>query len=190
MKDYKKIFSAFLIVFNKIPLIGNITYCTFQDHLFAFWEYLSTCLFSFLPLIIAFFADYLIDNSTTFSSSIISNVQNGELLIYTTSILSPVFYIIMRKRKGDNSFPNSAAYILLYVGIVVIASIVFALQRAQVILDPLSISFIQKICFIIGFFLFYFVLLYNNSLKRNPSETFREEADDFTDSFSQHRRMK
>jgi hypothetical protein len=178
----------FLKSFTKLPLIGNLANCSFENHLSAIGEFLITCIFSFLPILLSYVVEFAMDHSTTFFSSIHNNITNGELLLYTTSLLSPILYIVLRKRKDNKTFPDKLTHIIFYFFVVFAASLIFGLKRANVKLDPLSINWIQNICFIIGIGLFYFVLVFNHSLSLNPAEMIRSQEDEFSNAVSAHRR--
>jgi len=176
--------------FSRIPLFCSLINCTFDNHKNALGEFTSTLIFSFLPLLIAYLVSYFKNHDTQFWSSIVLNVRNGELFLYVTSLLAPVFYIVMRKRAERTVFPNKAIHILLYFAIVFIAAIVFALKRAGFTFDVISLSSMQYLIFILALILFYLVIVYNNSLLPNPAATIRDEEDEFTDSLTEHRRAQ
>jgi len=173
--------------FKKVPLFGGLVNCTFTNHKYAIGELLSTLLFSFLPILIAYIVSYLGDHSTKFWPSINTNLQNGELFIYVTSLLAPVFFIVMKKRMSEEVFPSKVTHILVYWGIVGIAALVFALKRVGFTFDIISISILQKLVFYTAMVLFYLVLVYNNSLLPNPSSAMQAEEEDFAKSVHKHR---
>ena len=177
----------FLKLLKKVPLVGRLASCSAYDHGYALLELASTTFFSFTPLLVAYLVTYLDNNETRFWPCIMNNIQNGELFIYSASFLAPVFFVIMRKRTDPNAFPSKAIHTFLYFILWCVVVLIFGLKRAGFHFDPLSLDTAQKYVFAFTLVLFYLVLVFNNSLLPNPSETMREEEAEFTADVAAHR---
>ena len=107
--------------FELLPMVGGLGKCEWIDGFNALCELSSILFFSFIPLLIAFVIAYLKSHNTSFWSCFNDNVQNGELFLYVTSLLAPVFYIVMKKRNDEDVFPSKAGHVLVYFSIIIIA---------------------------------------------------------------------
>jgi Ni,Fe-hydrogenase I cytochrome b subunit len=188
MEFIKKMCSRVGDLIGRLPIIGGLTNCTIENHKYALGEFFSTLFFSFSPILVAYLVAYLNNHETELWACIGSNLHNGELFLYITSLLAPVFFIVMKKRSDKNVFPSKAWHIWLYGAIVSIAAIIFALKRINFNFDPLSIIALQNLIFSISLILFYLALVYNNSLLPNPSEMMRNEEEEFSIELHEHRR--
>jgi len=175
---------------ERFPLFGRLLKCTLKDHTSAFVEFLTTVLISFLPILLAGLGSLLYNNRARFLDSVASNLQNGELFLYLTALLAPVFFTVVKKRSTGEVFPHEIVHLFIYIAIMVIAAYVFALRRVNPNFDAISISTLQNIIFLVGLVLFYLVLVYNNSLVPDPTLAMREEEDTFTASVREHRRVQ
>ncbi len=173
--------------FSKIPLLGGLVHCTLRDHLAAVAEFLTTLFFSFLPLLIAYLVEWSNNHEASFTASINKNLYNGELLLYVSSLLSPIFYLVLKNRGDADRFPSKMSHLLLYFSLILLASYVFGQRRSGFIFDPISISMISKYVFYISLPLFYLVLVYNNNLLPNPAREMRDEEEEYTNQVRKHR---
>jgi glucan phosphoethanolaminetransferase (alkaline phosphatase superfamily) len=178
---------GFIILMKKIPLLGGLFDCSITDHLLTFKEFITTIFFAFLPIIVALVVDYYTNPNTVLSISLYNIFQNGELFLYATSILAPVFYTVMND-KNQLSFPSRLIFIIIFCAIMILAAIVFALQRADVTLVGHNIYGHSIYTIAISLILLYLVTVYNNKLIRlNPAGEMLNQENDFMKSVSGHR---
>jgi len=177
--------------FRKTPLVGGLFDCTVKDHIYAFSELLLTLFFSFSPIIAAVVVDHYSKVDVSIYKSFFSNISTGELFLYSTSILAPIFYSVLDERGEKRKFPNKRSALFIYGGLMFVSAIVFALKRANVALDNVDVLRDSTYFFLASICLLYLVIVYNNSrTRKNPAERMQDEENDFTKRYSNHRGEK
>jgi len=175
---------------SKLPLLSGLEKCTVEDHSSAVKEIFFTLIFSFSPIYIVIIGDYLFRNDNSafdFWLSLKKTILNGELFLYITSLIAPIFYTVLRERESGEKFPSKLSNMFVYIGIVFVAAISFAFQRSGSV-DQEAFFNLSKILFFIAVPLYYLVLVYNNNLLPDPAARMRKNEDDFQDKLSKHRR--
>jgi cytochrome bd-type quinol oxidase subunit 2 len=174
---------------SKLPLLGGLPKCSIEDHKNAFIELFFTLLFSFSPILITILGDYYFwDDKTSFSvlDSIVKNIKNGELFLYVSSLMAPIFYTILRDRKSQERFPSGLSNMFFYFLIVLISALSFAYQRAGNV-NQASLFLTSKYVFCFSVLLYYLILVYNNYMIPNPAEEMRDSEQEFSDQVAKHR---
>ena len=172
---------------RKFPLIGGLIDCKSQDYYKAFGELILTLLFSTLPIFIALIVDHYKLN-LFFLESFKNNLSNGELFLYSTSILAPIFYTVLDDSGAKRTFPEKMPALIVYGGLMLISALVYALQKAGVALNSASLFQDSTIIFIISTFLLYLVIVLNNNrISMNPQQEMQEQENDFVNEYKKHR---
>lgn len=179
MSLIKNIFPKIKQISKKTPIIGDLMGCSTSNYRDAISEMFYTFIFSFSPIFIAFFVAYLGNSNTNFITNIISNTQNGELFIYVTSLLAPVYYLSTHKRRDGSLLPRNVFINSLFYILSGFAALFFALKRANFIFDKDSVHLLSNITFISSIILFFIVQVFNNSILQSAPEIYQSEEDDF-----------
>jgi drug/metabolite transporter (DMT)-like permease len=172
---------------SKVPLLSNLVSFGLRDHRLALTEFLLILLFSFLPLLVGCFVAFLQKFELNWFHWALSNVQNGELLLYSCSLLAPVFYVVMRYLPPIRAFPSKMSYMLVYIGALLAAAIVFALGRAEFRFDYVALEYTSWIVFLCSLFLLYCTLVYSKSLEQDATAVIRQEEATFTEAVTKRR---
>lgn len=176
-------------LFSKTALVGPLLDCTWQDHKFTLKEIIPTLLGCFAPIWLGVIVFFLANDGTTLSQSFYNNIGRGEIYIYTASILSPLFFIILDKERTKVLFPTTKSHLSLIVIICGLSSIMFTIERVT---DGYNKDLFQNISFILiltSIFLNYLALVYNNN-RLNPPELMKQVEADFTDKVRRSREVR
>src|SRR4029077_347599 len=118
---------------REIPILGGLIDCGGQDH----WESLgqTTVLFvlSSMPIWLGTLIVYATGDKVghgAVKTALLSTVGRGELFMYSTAFLAPIFWIALTDRPNMRVFPGKVSHIVLMVIISVIAAVFFGLQTA------------------------------------------------------------
>lgn len=177
----------FRYYFKKLPLIGGLADCTIIDHFNAIKELLLTIFFSTLPILIALLVDHYTKDHGIIQS-LNGSIGNGELFLYSTSLLAPVFYTVMNERGEIKTYPGKSSAIWVYIIIMGISATIFALQRANVVLHTEQLYGDSIKMFCVSVILLYLVIVINNNrVAGNPSKEMQKQEDEFKDKYKKHR---
>lgn len=180
---------SFLGFFSKIPLIGHLTDTNTADHWTAVIELTPRLILSTLPFWLGSIVIYATDSAPDkrYLSILVSTVNQGELLIFCTSLLAPFFYMALHDPAGSRAFPSKLSHAIFVVVITVICSVLFSLRRAGVWVD---LPFVLNTSFgltLFSLFLIYLAMVYHRARLRDPGAVMRESQADFVDALAKHR---
>jgi hypothetical protein len=180
----------FLNVVREVPVLGGLVDCDGHDH----WESLgqTTVLFvlSSMPIWLGTLIVYATGEKTGcvgFKAALISTISKGELFMYSTAFLAPVFWIALTDRPNMRVFPGKVSHIVLMVIISVIAAVFFGLMTAGNRLNqPFSFD-LSIAMFLTSLILLYLGILYHESRIEDAPTILQNEEKDFSSGYSQHR---
>lgn len=175
--------------FEKTPLIGGLINCSKEDFSAATKELLSTLFIAMSPIWLgAFFLwCYSVEGELNYITILLNSLRNGELMIYCTSLLAPVFYITSSDKYTIVGFPNKLSSIITAVVILMITTAVYAIQKS-------GASYNRNILFNLSIFLFCVSLIilfvnkvYNNSKIGTYLDVTQNEEKNFTSQLGQRK---
>lgn len=182
--------------FVKVPVLGGLAYCRWNDLWGTLEEIIPKFIIAALPIFIsAGVLRYVGTQHTYFPFNITKNFENGELYLFCTTMLSTIFYIALRDRGDDKDgdskkpgFPNKVTHILFVLVMIVASSLVFAFKRAGVVLDPTLLIDLSYYFFIATLLMVILATTINNGLNSpNPITFQKRETDNFLEKFNKHR---
>lgn len=176
--------------FVKVPLIGGLAYCKWNDLWRTLEEIIPKFVIASLPVLIsAIVLRFAGEHHLLFPFNITKNFENGELYLFCTSMLASIFYIALRERGDEKpGFPNKLTHLLFVLVMIVAISIVFALKRAGVMLDPTLLVDLSYWFFIVTFVMVILATTINNGLNSsNPNAFQKSETEDFLNQLKKHR---
>ncbi|WP_155984761.1 hypothetical protein [Thioalkalivibrio sp. ALE31] len=126
------------------------------------------------------------DNQTSnIASAFFSNIQGGELFLYCTSALAPVFYMALYERPGVGGFPNRSGHIAVVVILMIVCGAVFSLIKGDVDLHQEGIIYLSLWLYPISVLLLYLATVYHSARHpKNPAEKMRSQEEDFLKHFN------
>lgn len=148
-----------------------------------FWATMPIWLSSFIMLV------SLRETDKSISGILSRNISNGELFLYSASILAPVYYMVLRERKGKKDFPNRLSQMNFVWVIMLLSAVVMVFQRINYPLDPRYTFWISVVFFITAIILLYSATVYNNA-SLNPAEEMSKSQNDFGAQFDEHRKQQ
>lgn len=175
--------------FSKIPLLGHLSGTSWSDHWTAIVELTPSLILSTLPFWLGSIVIYVTNSAPDkqYLAILASTVNQGELLIFSTSLLAPFFYMALHDPAGSRAFPSKLSHAIFVVVITVISSGLFSLLRANVWVD---LSFVLQASIgltLLSLFLIYLAMVYHRARLRDPGVVMREGQHDFVDALAKHR---
>jgi len=172
----------FLDKVREIPIFGGLVDCDGRDH----WESLgqTTVLFvlSSMPIWLGTLIVYATGEKTGcagFKLAFLSTIGRGELFMYSTAFLAPIFWIALADKPNIRVFPGKVSHIVLMVIISVIAAVFFGLLTAGNRLNQHFTLWLSVGMFFTSLILLYLGILYHeNRIKYAPTEM-KKDQDSF-----------
>lgn len=167
-----------------------------------YWLIFPTVFGGLLPL----WGSWLLLRLLGVTFSLLTFVENGELLVFTASILSAAFYTITRQPSltarlllrhapsfGEKRFPGQQLFSWLIVGLILVSALMFAAVLASGVARAtlrLDVSFLQPLSLIVSglaLVLCFLVTLIDNSWTETMSvrKDFRRPLDELSRQFDQ-----
>jgi hypothetical protein len=188
-----KIKKILLACMRGIPLFGTLPDTRRSDHWEAFTEVSVNILLSTVPIWFGVIIGRVFDiehrASTTLFGIIVENLRSGELFLYATALLAPLYYFIFRDYRGSRRFPSSGAFMLLSALILIISGGLFAIERAEStltqikFLDHSSIFFLSWWMYIFAIIIVYIAHVYKNLMEGGASSITSSQTQDFVNEF-------
>jgi len=102
---------------KSLPLVEGMIESSIQDHLSAIKELLTTSVFCFFPLFIGALSMVLNAEKgveIAYFPALVDVVSDGELILYSSSILAPILFLVLNEPEGKRRFRER-----LFQGIIV-----------------------------------------------------------------------
>lgn len=175
-----------------LPIISGMADTDVRNHADAIRELSFSVILGTSPIwlgsFIAFAVDPNMNNTFNDYVKVLGHVtRQGQLFIYASATLGPVFYIIIREWKDGKLFPSRYSLLLLVIIVLIISFAFYGVQTANVWVDP-EISFPLSIgLFLTSILLLYIVKVYDNARMPDLSARTREEEEAFTTGLRERR---
>lgn len=117
---------------RKFPLVGGLADAEIRHHRDALAEVSLNVALSTIPVWLGAFlmlADKSVD--AEWFALLVRNVRDGELFLYSTAMLGPLYYFIFTEYRDMPNFPNSRMFIAISTVLLLICVGLFSLQRAE-----------------------------------------------------------
>lgn len=173
-----------------VPLLGGLVDCTWQAH----WESLrQTFLVTFLsttPIWLGALIVYSTGSDlgrAAFSAALWSTVQHGELFMYSTALLAPVFWMALVDPPGARAFPSKIPHMALIGIIDLVAGAFFGLITAHTNVNPAFVSTASRWMFFASLALLYLGTVYHTNRLPDITGAFRKQEDSFSAEFNERK---
>jgi hypothetical protein len=120
-------------------------------------------------------------------SAFYSTISNGELFMYCTALLAPMFWIALDDPPGAGVFPSKKSHMFLIGIINVVATGFFALGIAGKHLNPHVTFKISTYMFYVSLALLYLGTVYHVNRMPDGAEVFKEQEESFSAKVGKHR---
>ncbi|MCG3662650.1 hypothetical protein L5F37_04465 [Aliarcobacter butzleri] len=152
----------------------------------SFIEVFMSLIISTLPITIGSY--YQIVNSSrnldAYSDFLYKMVMNGELFLYSSSVMAPIIFITTYNKDGKQHFPLRWLIILITIVLFLIISVSFGVQKIEFSESIFHLSFW---IFILINLLYFIVLIISNLPQKTPSELMKKKEEDFTEEYRKRR---
>ena len=175
---------------RKLPLIGGLSDCDGSDHWEALGQTFVVLLLSTTPIWLAGLIVYGTGTDLGFSAlkdAMLGTVARGELFMYCTALLAPIFWVALVDPPGARVFPSKVSHMVLIAVIDLVAAVFFGLIVAGKQPNPVFIFRSSTFLCICSIVLLYLGTVYHISRVADPGTEFKRQETDFTNTFQEHR---
>ena len=134
------------------------------------------------------------DTEGTWIQLMLDNVQSGELFLYATALLGPLYYFIFKEYTNVPNFPKGRSFMVAACVILIISVGLFSAQRVEILFNRESIldsamifSWSWKI-YVMSVAVVYLAHVYKNFLESGAPTIFTRDTHEFVDQYVSRRR--
>lgn len=174
-----------------VPLVGGLADARWSDHREALKEVGVNVLLSTAPIWLGCIFLLAFQNfAMSLGEVIIRNVENGELFIYATSIVAPLYYFIFKDNDGNQKFPNAGSFMLLSAVVLLVGGCGFAVTRLGTVLgthfkwDKATLFVFSFIVYLFAVIIVYLAHVYRNWRETGGAAVFATDTQDFVAAFN------
>lgn len=174
---------------SKTWLIGTLFRVNFATLASAFYEFIYLILWSILPFALGALVLYVTSNDPNkhFFDLGLNTFRNGELLVFTISMLAPILFMTLHDPEEAGPFPHKLLISTAVALIVVTCASLFALMKASAVKDIPFVFELSIVLTIIALVFRYLAIVYHKVRMPSLSEReIRSNQDDFVADFKQH----
>ena len=182
-------------IFRKLPLLGGLVDARVKDHTEAISEVGLNILLSTVPISLgAILMKLHRDTESTWVQLMLDNVQSGELFLYATALLGPLYYFIFKEYTNVPNFPKGRSFMVAAVCILVISVGLFSAQRVEIlfnrgsILDRAVIFSMSWKIYLTSVAVVYLAHVYKNLLESGAPTISTRDTQEFVDDYVSRRR--
>ena len=185
-KDFKESIKSFI---RMIPIFSGLPDVRKVDHWEALKEFTANLIGSTMPLWVGTFVVLVLSKGVigSYCEAFRGNINNGELFIYATSTLAPIYYMSLVDPPRARQFPTKLSHIITVSIIMVLSAVAFGLERAGQKLNNEFAYHSSIIFFILSLLLVYLATVYKNARFDLTEEELQEPERKFSKSFQDHR---
>jgi len=177
-------------VAREVPLFGGLVDCDFPNHREAIGQTFIVLLMSTMPFWLATLIVYGTGNDLSFAAfkcDLYGTIAKGELFMYCTALLAPLFWVVLVDPPGAPAFPSKLSHMITVAVIDVVAAVFFALVVAGRSLNA-RFSFDMSVAmFLCSVSLLYLATVYHASQVSDAASEFKKQETDFTEAVREHR---
>ena len=161
---------------SSVWLVGALTQAGRKTYSSALYEFSYLVLWSVLPfglggLVLFVTAGPSAAAPKDFLDLSFETFRNGELLVFTISLLAPTLFLVLHDPDGAKShFPHKLPLSTIVMLVIVVCATLFSLQKAGTVKDPDVVFQISVVFTVLGLFLRYLAMVYHRLRMPNISE--------------------
>jgi hypothetical protein len=179
---------AVLNKIREIPLLGPLADCDGSNHWESLGQTFITLLLSTTPIWLATIVIFGTGTELTYAAfwtALYSTITNGQLFMYCTALLAPIFWIALVDFPGARVFPSKVSHMLLIVIIDLIAAVFFGLTLAGKQVNPVFNFRLSTYMFAASVVLLYLGTVYHASRLPDVVGEFKKEENTFSDTYQE-----
>lgn len=155
----------------------------------AFYEFMYLFLWSVLPFALGSLVLYVTSDATNknFYELGLNTFRNGELLVFTISMLAPILYLTLHDPEEAEPFPHKLPISTAVALIIVTCASLFALLKASAVKDVPFVFEFSVVLTVVALVFRYLAIIYHKI--RMPVLTekdFRAPQQSFVEDYRQH----
>lgn len=170
-------------------LIGSMFKAGRKTYSGALYEFTYLILWSVLPFALGALTLYVAsaDNEKSFYEFWLSTFRNGELLVFTISMLAPILYMTLYDPDKAGPFPHKLPISTVVALIIVTCAALFALLKANAVNDVSFVFGLSVILTLLALFFRFLALVYHRLRMPQVNETeLRSSQDSFVNQYRSH----
>ena len=178
--------------FRGLPIIGGLVDARWRDHREALSEVGINIGLSTAPIWLGCLFLYVAKKfQMPLWDVLIRNVENGELFIYSTGIVAPLFYFIFKEDEGTRRFPNARSFMFAAAIVLLIGGCGFAVTRLLTVLgvaipwEETTFFFCSMLLYLASAFIVYLAHVYRNWRESGGAAAFSTDTQNFVAAFTE-----
>jgi len=155
----------------------------------SFYEFFYLFIWSILPFALGALVLYVGSDATnkSFIELGVSTFKNGELLVFTISMLAPILYLTLHDPERAEPFPHKLPISTAVALVIVTSAALFALLKASAVKDLPFVFWTSVILTAIALVFRFLAIVYHKVRMPNLSEKdLRETQENFVEDFRSH----
>jgi len=161
---------------REVPLLGGLIDCDGSDHWEALGQTFVVVLFSTAPIWLASLIVYGSGDNLAYPAlraAMHDSVAKGELFMYCTALLAPIFWVALVDLPRVRAVPNKVSHMLLLAVTGLVAAALFALTTTGRHLNGLFTFRASACMFVFSVALLYLGTLYHVSRVAEAATDYR-----------------
>lgn len=180
---------AVISYLTRIWLFGTLFRAGRSAHAGAFYEFIYLFIWSILPFALGTLVLYVTsdDPNKNFFELGVHTFQNGELLIFTISMLAPILYLTLHDPEKAEPFPHKLPISTVVALIIVACASLFSLLKASSVKDLPFVFGLSIALTIVALVFRYLAIVYHRvRLPQVTEEELRAPQKAFVDDYRRH----
>lgn len=178
-----------LELISKTWIVGRLFKTSSATITGAFYEFVYLFVWSILPFALGALVMYVTSEDPNKSFFLLSKntFRNGELLVFTISMLAPILYLTLHDPESADPFPHKLPISTIVALIIVTSAALFALLKASAVKDvPFVFETSVVLTLVALVFRFLAIVYHKVRLPTVNEETLRANQNSFVDNFRTH----
>lgn len=144
-------------------LIGSLFRAGRKTYAGALYEFSYLLVWSVLPFGLGALTLYIVNapGSKDFFTLVLSTFRNGELLVFTISMLAPILFLVLHDPERAGAFPHKLPISTAVALIIVTCAALFALMKANAVKDGDFVFLLSIALTLIALIFRYLALIYH-----------------------------
>jgi hypothetical protein len=180
---------SFVERYSNLWFFGTLLKVDRPTYAGAFYEFLYLVIWSVLPFGLGALVLYVTTDSETknFLQFSIATFRNGELLVFSISMLAPILYLTLHDPDGASRFPHRLPISTIVTLVIVMSAALFALLKASAVKDSEFVYQFSVALTCVALTFRFLSLIYHRYRLKSPTELeMRAPEVEFVKDFRHH----